>query len=153
MTVIGHLLQKNTRQFQCISTWLSHIRKTWKLSLGRTTLLYWFVTNCWETWWLGKNIGPVLLVIVDVIQLKVTIFEFFDAIFYSIADLSKCALNRGQKELCMKALINFTCFVIAGWPHHLSSRNTAFSKNINIFLQLSSMKFYINPQLEIQNVS
>ena len=30
------------------------------------------------------------------------------------------------------------------WPYNLSSRSTAFSKKINMFLQLSSMKIYRN---------
>ena len=37
-------MQRNKRKFQCISTWLSHISKSWKLSLG-TTAVKTFVIN------------------------------------------------------------------------------------------------------------
>ena len=54
---------------------------------------------------------------------------------------------------CYFFIVDFEHVKEAGWLHHLSRRNRAFSKKADMFLQLSSMKFYINLQLEIQKAS
>ena len=76
------MLQRNSRKFQYISTRLSHIiRKPWELSLRTTTFKnfrpYWLVEKLDDL----KNIGPLLLVIYNAINL------------YTEAVVQKCSVK------------------------------------------------------------